>query len=78
MLVSTFLDCAPSVFLPVSSRGSGAPSANLQLIGAVARIARILYGLVLPRRKDLEDLASVVTIYFMFQLSNYSPISSFR
>lgn len=41
-LISTFLDCAPTVFSPTSDP----PGSELQLILAVAVISRSLYGAI--------------------------------
>ena len=45
ILVSTFLDCAASVFAP----GAVPPETELELVLSVAELARVLYGNTSPR-----------------------------
>ncbi|KAG6845775.1 hypothetical protein H0H87_003829 [Tephrocybe sp. NHM501043] len=74
-LIATFLDCAPSVFTP-----SGSPSeTQVQLVLAVGRIVRTLYGVILQPSISLksnnsasDDLAAILgymTLYFPFNVS---------
>ncbi|KAF8323059.1 hypothetical protein DL93DRAFT_618999 [Clavulina sp. PMI_390] len=56
-LVSTFLDHAPTVFSPSTSRPS---TVAVELVAVVGKIARRLYGYVLPRIHELPDAAPVV------------------
>ncbi|KAG5735244.1 Testis-expressed sequence 10 like protein [Termitomyces sp. T112] len=73
-LIATFLDCAPSVFMP-----SGNPSeTQVQLVLAVGQIARTLYNVVLQASTsskakstasdDLNTFLGYMTPYFPFSL----------
>ncbi|RDB28596.1 Testis-expressed sequence 10 protein [Hypsizygus marmoreus] len=80
-LIATFLDCAPAVFSPSSSPSE----TEAQLILAVARIARSLYGVILQAPTPIksnytstpEDLGAILnymTPYFPFKLSGSRDI----
>lgn len=58
LLVSTFLDCAPSVFSPSTARAPSTLNVNLELIATVGSVARTLYGAVVPRAHDLNDVVN--------------------
>jgi hypothetical protein len=58
LLVSTFLDSAPSVFSPSNARTPPSPSVDAELLAIVGSIARILYGAVVPRAHDLDDVVN--------------------
>ncbi|KAH8110674.1 hypothetical protein DFH11DRAFT_1514092 [Phellopilus nigrolimitatus] len=73
VLVSTFLDCAPSVFSP----SQASPEAELELVLAILEISRCLYGRLLRDRNALRDtthaaydelrtLLAHMTVYFPF------------
>ncbi|KAJ6503434.1 hypothetical protein C8R47DRAFT_1250354 [Mycena vitilis] len=81
-LISTFLDCAPSVFSPNGS----VDETQAKLIVAVAEITRHLYGAVLQSEKDSErrftacaDLKSILGYmfpYFPFRLNGSREIKA--
>ncbi|KAJ7169975.1 hypothetical protein C8R46DRAFT_219616 [Mycena filopes] len=81
-LVSTFLDCAPSVFSPNGS----VDETQAKLIVAVAEITRHLYGAILQHEKDSErliaasaDLRSILGYmapYFPFKLNGSREIKA--
>ncbi|KAJ7038093.1 hypothetical protein C8F04DRAFT_1326018 [Mycena alexandri] len=81
-LVSTFLDCAPSVFSPNGS----VDETQAKLIVAVAQITRHLYGAILQHEKDSErraaasaDLKSILgymSPYFPFRLNGSREIKA--
>lgn len=60
VLVSTFLDCAPSVFSLSGPRTSPTTSVNVGLVDAVGKIARILYGVVLSQASEFSDAVSMI------------------
>ncbi|KAJ6610092.1 hypothetical protein B0H10DRAFT_2166190 [Mycena sp. CBHHK59/15] len=81
-LISTFLDCAPSVFAPNGS----VDETQAKLIVAIAEITRHLYGVilqstseaVLARRAtasvDLKSILGYMAVYFPFKLSGTRDI----
>ncbi|KAI0931972.1 hypothetical protein AcV5_004663 [Taiwanofungus camphoratus] len=73
-LVSTFLDCAPTVFSP----SSGPPETELRMISVIGEICRSLYGAILQEPSEsgnarytaMEDLKSILGYfapYFPFE-----------
>ncbi|TFK91694.1 hypothetical protein K466DRAFT_595903 [Polyporus arcularius HHB13444] len=80
-LVSTFLDCAPTVFSPSSSP----PETELQMILVVCRICRSLYGRILQdaaeagtshqsAEADLQNILSYLSPYFPFTITGPSTM----
>ncbi|KAH9898031.1 hypothetical protein C8Q73DRAFT_640798 [Cubamyces lactineus] len=78
-LVSTFLDCAPTVFSPSTSP----PETELQMVLVVCRICRSLYGRILQdtaesgrthgtAETDLQTMLSYLTPYFPFVINGQS------
>ncbi|KAJ8494635.1 hypothetical protein ONZ51_g2221 [Trametes cubensis] len=78
-LVSTFLDCAPTVFSPSSSP----PETELQMVLVVCRICRSLYGRILQdtaesgrthgtAEADLQTMLSYLSPYFPFVINGQS------
>ncbi|KAG6888689.1 hypothetical protein C0995_006679 [Termitomyces sp. Mi166 len=71
-LIATFLDCAPSIFMP----GGNPSETQVQLVLAVGQIARTLYGVILQASvsskmknaasDDLNTLLGYMTPYFPF------------
>ncbi|RPD64943.1 hypothetical protein L227DRAFT_591208 [Lentinus tigrinus ALCF2SS1-6] len=81
ILVSTFLDCAPSVFSP----SSGPPDVELQMVLVVCRICRSLYGRILQdyaetntshqsAEADLQSILSYLSPYFPFTVTGPSTM----
>ncbi|KAM5530783.1 hypothetical protein V8D89_015524, partial [Ganoderma adspersum] len=75
-LVSTFLDCAPTVFSPSSSP----PETELQMVAVVCRICRSLYGRLLQdtaesgtthdsAKTNLQTILSYLSPYFPFAIT---------
>ncbi|KAI0330555.1 hypothetical protein GY45DRAFT_736395 [Cubamyces sp. BRFM 1775] len=78
-LVSTFLDCAPTVFSPSTSP----PETELQMVLVVCRICRSLYGRILQdtaesgrnhgtAETDLQTMLSYLSPYFPFVINGQS------
>ncbi|KAI0756631.1 hypothetical protein C8Q80DRAFT_1093119 [Daedaleopsis nitida] len=80
-LVSTFLDCAPTVFSPSSSP----PETELQMVLVVCRICRTLYGRILQDSTEsgvphdaagteLQTILAYLSPYFPFTISGPSTM----
>ncbi|KZT72744.1 hypothetical protein DAEQUDRAFT_543688 [Daedalea quercina L-15889] len=72
-LVSTFLDCAPTVFSP----SSGPPETELQMVQVVGEICRCLYGAILREPFTAAKASSTVIEDLTTILGYFSPYFPF-